>query len=208
MTESDKGNKGPGDFSGPLICGVDEAGRGPLAGPVVAAAVIISDDLDTADIKDSKKLSPGGRESIKDRILKSSSFWGIGVIGPETVDDINILQATFMAMRQAIEQMGAIPNLVLVDGSLEIPGLEIPQRAIIKGDSKELAISAASILAKTYRDELMIRMEDRFPGYGFSRHKGYPTKDHITRLEKLGPSPIHRTSFHPVCNFFGEKPID
>jgi ribonuclease HII len=187
---------------------VDEAGRGPLAGPVVAAAVILADDLETTGIDDSKKLSPANRNIIRERIMSSSSLWGVAAIGPETVDEINILQATFMAMRQAVRNLGVQPDLVLVDGRFEIPELKIPQQAIIRGDCRELTIAAASIMAKTYRDELMTRMEKRFPGYGFSRHKGYPTKEHITRLVKLGPCPIHRLSFRPLCNFFGEKPLN
>lgn len=194
---------GPGNLSGPLICGVDEAGRGPLAGPVVAAAVILAGDLDREGIKDSKRLSPSEREKIRIRIEKSSSKWAVGVVGPEIVDEINILQATFLAMREAVGKLRIIPDMVLVDGRFEIPALEYRQKAIIKGDSKEVSIAAASILAKTHRDRLMIGMAEKFPGYGFSRHKGYPTREHIANLEKLGPCPIHRRSFRPVCSFFG-----
>jgi ribonuclease HII len=201
-------NSRPGNLSGPLICGVDEAGRGPLAGPVVAAAVILSADLDKDGIKDSKKLSPSERETLKNRIESSSSKWAVGVVGPETVDEINILQATFLAMRKAVKKLSIAPDLVLVDGRFEIPKLNIRQRAVIKGDSREISIAAASILAKTHRDRLMIGIEKKFPGYGFSRHKGYPTKDHIAKLEKLGPCPVHRKSFRPICNFFSDKSIN
>ena len=128
--------------------------------------------------------------------------------GPEVVDRMNILQATFIAMRKAIMELGIRPDMILVDGSLKIPGLNLSQRAIVRGDSSEKAIAAASILAKTYRDDLMVRMEKRYPGYGFSRHKGYPTKEHISILERLGPCPIHRRSFQPVCNFISEKPLN
>jgi ribonuclease HII len=193
---------------GPLVCGVDESGRGPLAGPVVAAAVIISDDLDCEGIADSKALTSTRREVLKDRIEKSSSVWALGVVGPETVDEINILQATFMAMRQAISKLKKKPDIVLVDGQFTIPDCMIRQEAIIKGDTKELSIAAASIMAKTHRDRLMKQMENDYPGYGFSKHKGYPTKEHIRRLEKLGPCPIHRKSFQPVCNFFGKKTLN
>jgi ribonuclease HII len=201
-------NSRPGNLSGPLICGVDEAGRGPLAGPVVAAAVILSADLDKEGIKDSKKLSPSERETLKDRIESSSSKWAVGVVGPETVDEINILQATFLAMRKAVKKLSIAPDLVLVDGRFVIPELDFRQRAVIRGDSREISIAAASILAKTHRDRLMIGIEKKFPGYGFSRHKGYPTKDHIAKLEKLGPCPVHRKSFRPVCNFFGNKSLN
>ena len=185
-----------------MICGVDEAGRGPLAGPVVAAAVIPSMDLEVDGIRDSKLLSPSQRVTIRNRIKDSSSLWAVGVVGPETVDKINILQATFLAMRTAIKKLRITPDFVLVDGKFEIPDLEIKQKAIIKGDAREIAISAASIMAKTYRDELMSQLEEQYPGYGFSKHKGYPTREHIKRLEKLGPCPAHRKSFQPVRNFF------
>jgi len=199
---------GPGELTGPLICGVDEAGRGPLAGPVVAAAVILSNDLDTEGIKDSKKLSPHERESLKERIEASSTKWALGVVGPEIVDDINILQATFLAMRRAVMKLDIKPDMVLVDGRFEIPDLDIEQTAIVKGDSLEISIAAASILAKTHRDKLMVGLGEKFPGYGFSRHKGYPTREHIARLEILGPCPVHRKSFRPVCNFFSNKSIN
>ncbi|UCE68114.1 MAG: ribonuclease HII, partial [Candidatus Zixiibacteriota bacterium] len=192
----------PGDFAGPLICGVDEAGRGPLAGPVVAAAVILSADLDVTGIGDSKTLTPRRREFLRKRIEGSSTRWALGVVGPETVDEINIFQATFLAMRRAVGKLRIKPDFIMVDGRFEIPNLDIRQKAVVKGDSKELSIAAASILAKTHRDMMMNRLEKRYPGYGFSRHKGYPTKEHIFNLEKLGPCPIHRKSFRPVCNFF------
>lgn len=202
MTESNKGFQRPGEFSGPLICGVDEAGRGPLAGPVVAAAVIPSNDLDITGIRDSKTLTASRRESLRERIENSSTQWALGVVGPEIVDKINILQATFLAMRMAVGKLKIKPDLVVVDGRFEIPKIDIRQKAVVKGDSKELSIAAASILAKTHRDMLMSRLEKRYPGYGFSKHKGYPTKEHISNLEKLGPCPIHRKSFRPVRNFF------
>jgi len=175
---------------------------------VVAAAVILADDLDVEGIKDSKKLSASEREKLKNRIENSSSRWAVGVVGPEIVDEINILQATFLAMRRAVKELSASPDLVLVDGRFEIPELGYRQRAVIRGDSKEIPIAAASILAKTYRDMLMAGIEVKFPGYGFSRHKGYPTREHIAKLEKLGPCPAHRKSFRPVCNFISKKTLN
>ena len=175
---------------------------------MVAAAVILADDLDVEGIKDSKKLSASEREKLKNRIENSSSRWAVGVVGPEIVDEINILQATFLAMRRAVKELSASPDLVLVDGRFEIPELGYRQRAVIRGDSKEIPIAAASILAKTYRDMLMAGIEVKFPGYGFSRHKGYPTREHIAKLEKLGPCPAHRKSFRPVCNFISKKTLN
>jgi len=189
----------------PLICGVDEAGRGPLAGPVVAAAVILPGNFDYSGIADSKKLSPAQREIQRERIINSARAWGIGIVEHDIIDKINILQASLLAMKMAVDNMRMAPGMVLVDGNFVIPGLEIPQKAIIRGDSTEPSIGAASILAKTARDELMMDLDFRYPGYGFARHKGYPTKEHIERLNRLGPSPIHRRSFHPVCRMVEEK---
>jgi len=190
------------NFSGPLICGVDEAGRGPLAGPVVAAAVIFSDNFDTNGIRDSKSLTPAQRQKQKQRILASPCLWGIGVVGHEIIDEINILQATFMAMTRALDALGVAPEIALVDGCHRIPNLPFEQSAIIDGDAIEPCISAASILAKTYRDELMIKYSEQFPEYGFERHKGYATPAHVAKLTQHGPCPIHRKSFNPVSTFF------
>ncbi len=195
---------GLGDFAGPLVCGVDEAGRGPLAGPVVAAAVILADGFDTAGIRDSKLLSPAKREMQKNRIIKSMSPWGIGIVDPDVVDRINILQASLLAMKKAIENLPVFPDIILVDGRFEIPDLGIRQRAIVNGDESETVISAASILAKTYRDEIMAGLDREYPGYGFGKHKGYPTREHIYHLSKLGPCPVHRKSFRPVSKFFSD----
>lgn len=195
---------GLGEFAGPLICGVDEAGRGPLAGPVVAAAVVLADDFDTTGIHDSKMLSPARREIQRNRIIQSSSLWGIGIVDHAVVDRINVLQASLLAMKKAIENLPVAPDIILVDGRFEIPDLEFRQRAIINGDESELAISAASILAKTSRDEIMIGLDREYPGYGFKKHKGYPTRDHIANLNKLGPCPVHRKSFRPVLRFSGD----
>jgi ribonuclease HII len=208
LIDFNKGIQRPGTFAGPLICGVDESGRGPLAGPVVAAAVIPGNDLKFKIIKDSKQLSSTRREKFRDLICSSSTKWAIGVVEPEIVDKINILQATFLAMRKAIGSLEIKPDMVLVDGQFIIPDFGIEQKAIIKGDTKELSIAAASILAKTHRDLLMDRLEEKYPGYGFSRHKGYGTEEHIRMLEKLGPCPVHRKSFRPVCNFFSNKSLN
>jgi ribonuclease HII len=185
-----------------LICGVDEAGRGPLAGPVVAAAVILSPEFTIEGIDDSKRLKPAQREFQRDRIINSSCLWGIGVVEPEIVDKINILQATFLAMRQAIAALKIEPELVLVDGRMKIPDLSYEQRAIIGGDGSEACIAAASILAKTHRDALMCKFAEQYPEYGFAKHKGYGTQEHIANIMRLGPCPIHRKSFYPVSTYF------
>lgn len=203
ITLDNRLNLRPGGlFAGPLICGVDEAGRGPLAGPVVAAAVILADTFETEGLDDSKRLSPAKREIQRARIVGSSCFWGIGVVEPEKIDKINILQASFMAMRLAIDSMGIEPRIVYVDGHLRIPGLTIPQEPLIRGDALKPCISAASILAKTFRDEIMIKYAIEYPQYGFERHKGYPTPGHLAMLKRHGPCPIHRKSFYPVTLFF------
>jgi ribonuclease HII len=190
------------DFSAPLICGVDEAGRGPLAGPVVAAAVILCSGFEIDGLDDSKRLTPGRREFQRERLIASHCLWGIGVVDHETIDEINILQATFLAMRRAIHSLGIQPDTVLVDGNHAIPELGLRQKAIINGDHLEPCISAASILAKTHRDEIMRLQAERFPAYGFEKHKGYATAEHLTRLFQHGPCPIHRKSFHPVATLF------
>ena len=204
MTVSRGKNFGLGDFAGPLICGVDEAGRGTLAGPVVAAAVILADDFDTVGIHDSKMLPPAKRERQKNRILQSSSLWGMGIVEPDIVDRINVLQASLLAMKRAIENLPVAPDIILVDGRYEIPDLETRQRAIINGDESEAVISAASILAKTYRDEIMSGLDREYQGYGFGKHKGYATREHIACLDRLGPCPVHRKSFRPVSRFFSD----
>jgi ribonuclease HII len=195
-------NCGLGEFAGPLICGVDEAGRGPLAGPVVAAAVILADDFDTAGIHDSKTLSPVRRAVQRKRIIQSQSLWGIGIVNHAMVDRINVLQASLLAMKKAVENLPVTPEIILVDGRFEIPDLGIRQKTIVDGDESEAAISAASILAKTSRDEIMIVLDGKYPEYGFRKHKGYPTKEHIANLNRLGPCPVHRRSFRPVLRFF------
>ncbi len=173
-----------------------------MAGPVVAAAVILCPDFNCEGLDDSKRLTPAKREIQRDRIMNSSCHWGIGIVDPETVDKINILQATFLAMRQAVAALDKKPDLVLVDGHMRIPELPIAQRAIIGGDGIEACIAAASILAKTYRDDLMRKMAQEYPEYGFEKHKGYATEEHIANLMRLGPCPIHRKSFYPVSTYF------
>ncbi len=204
MTVNGGEDFGLGGFAGPLVCGVDEAGRGPLAGPVVAAAVILAEDFDTAGIQDSKLLSPAKREMQKNRIINSMCPWGVGIVDPDVVDRINVLQASLVAMKKAIENLPVAPDIVLVDGRFEIPDLGIRQRAIINGDETEAVISAASILAKTYRDEIMAGLDREYPGYGFGKHKGYPTREHIVLLNRLGPCPVHRRSFRPVSEYLNQ----
>ena len=176
------------------ICGIDEAGRGPLAGPVVAGAVILPKDCEILYLNDSKKLSAKKREVLYDEIMEKAVAVGIGMASPARIDEINILQATYEAMRSAIAQLGVIPDIILND-AVTIPQVTIPQVPIIKGDAKSVSIAAASILAKVTRDRLMVQYDEVLPGYGFGQNKGYGSKEHIQALQKLGPTPIHRQSF-------------
>ena len=180
------------------ICGVDEVGRGPLAGPVVAGAVILPKDELILYLNDSKKLSEKKRELLYDEIMEKAVATGIGMVSPERIDEINILQATYEAMRQAIEQLNVKPDILLND-AVTIPQVEIKQVPIIKGDAKSISIAAASIIAKVTRDRLMKEYDNILPGYDFASNKGYGTKAHIEGLKKLGPSPIHRKTF--IKNF-------
>lgn len=180
------------------IAGVDEAGRGPLAGPVVAGAVILKDFKFKERIDDSKKLSAKKREKAYREIFKKSIV-GIGIVDEKTIDDINIYQATKKAMQLAVANLGIRPDYVIVDGKMKIT-TKCPLRCIVSGDSKSLSIAAASIVAKVTRDRLMVEYDLVYPQYGFARHKGYGTKSHIEALNNHGPSPIHRNSFHPVKN--------
>lgn len=181
-----------------LVAGVDEVGRGPLAGPVVAVAVILNREFEDPGVHDSKQLSPSERITIFPAIATQSVTWGVGLVAPAEIDRINILQATFLAMRRALDQMTISPDAVLVDGKALIPDLVCPQRAIIRGDSESISIGAASILAKEIRDRIMEEYDEMHPGYGFAHHKGYATPEHHEALDRLGPSPIHRRSFAPV----------
>lgn len=180
------------------ICGIDEVGRGPLAGPVVASAVILPKDCDILYINDSKKLSEKKREMLYDEIMEKAVTVGIGIVGPERIDEINILQATYEAMREAISKLSVQPDLLLND-AVKIPGVTLPQVSIIKGDAKSASIGAASIIAKVTRDRMMVEYDSIFPEYGFAANKGYGTAVHIEALKELGPTPIHRRSF--ISNF-------
>lgn len=184
------------------ICGIDEAGRGPLAGPVVAAAVVLPKDCRILYLNDSKKLSEKKRNLLFDQIKEKAVAWGIGTVSPGRIDQINILQATYEAMRQAVEQLGVIPDILLND-AVTIPGLDMMQVPIVKGDAKSVSIAAASILAKVTRDRMMEEYDKMYPAYGFGKHKGYGTAAHIEALRSHGPCPIHRRTF--VKNFHLEE---
>lgn len=181
-----------------VICGIDEAGRGPLAGPVVAGAVVFPADTDITGINDSKKLTEKKREELYDLIMEKAVSVGIGMASPQRIDEINILQATYEAMREAISKLSVTPDLLLND-AVTIPELPMKQVAIVKGDAKSVSIGAASIIAKVTRDRLMYEYDKVMPEYGFAKHKGYGTKEHIEAIKKYGPSPIHRTTF--IKNF-------
>lgn len=179
-----------------LVCGIDEAGRGPLAGPVVAGAVILPADCRILYLNDSKKLSEKRREELFLKIKEKAVSWAVGIASPEEIDEINILQATYRAMRQAVGQLNPAPGVLLND-AVTIPELpeSLTQVPIIKGDAKSVSIAAASILAKVTRDHMMIEYDKIYPEYGFARHKGYGTAVHISALKEYGPCPIHRRSF-------------
>lgn len=182
--------------SGP-IAGVDEAGRGPLAGPVVAAAVVLNPRRPIAGLADSKTLSAARREALAEAIRERATAWSVAVVEPADIDRLNILHATFRAMREALEALGLDPVLVRIDGN-GAPDLPWPVQTVIGGDRLDRAISAASILAKVHRDALMVALHEQWPDYGFDRHKGYPTAAHLAALERHGPCPAHRRSFRPV----------
>lgn len=177
-----------------LICGIDEVGRGPLAGPVVAGAVILPKNCEILYLNDSKQLSAEKREQLYDVILEHAVAVGIGIVSSQRIDEINILQATYEAMRQAIEKLNPQPAVLLND-AVRIPQVAIQQVPIIKGDAKSVSIAAASIVAKVTRDRMMEQYEEVFPGYGFARNKGYGSKEHIEALQTMGPTAIHRRSF-------------
>ncbi len=177
-----------------LICGIDEAGRGPLAGPVAAGACILPIDHDILYLNDSKKLSAKKRDLLFDVVKEEALAWQVAMGSPARIDEINILQATYEAMRNAVAGLGVTPDAVVAD-AVTIPGLSVPQAAVIKGDAKCLSIAAASILAKVTRDRLMEQYDAQYPEYGFAGHKGYGTAQHIAALKEFGPCPIHRRSF-------------
>lgn len=179
------------------IAGVDEAGRGPLAGPVIAAAVILNPDYPIKGLMDSKQLTEKARDNLFAIIQECSLAWSIGRAEVEEIDHLNILQASLLAMQRAVNSLPMVPHLALVDGN-QMPKLSCPAQTIIRGDESEPAISAASILAKVTRDREMLILDKQFPEYGFAKHKGYATKAHFDLLEKYGPCPIHRRSFEPV----------
>ena len=194
---------------GTLIAGVDEAGRGPLAGPVVAAAVVLPPAPVLPGLADSKTLAAPRRAELADRIRAEALGWALGQADPAEVDRLNVLQATLLAMRRALAGLAAlriVPDLALVDGNRRPAGLPFPARAVVRGDALEPAISAASILAKVYRDREMERLGRRWPRYGFAGHKGYPTPVHLERLRRFGPCPIHRRTFGPVRRLGGSAP--
>lgn len=180
-----------------IVCGVDEAGRGPLAGPVVSGAVILDPNNPIEGLADSKKLSKKKREALCDLILERALSVGVGIASAKEIDEINILQASLLSMRRAVSNLSIEPTLALVDGNQD-PQLPCETITIIKGDAKEAAISAASIVAKVHRDRLMARLDQLYPKYLFAQHAGYPTKLHMTLLAEHGPCPEHRQSFAPV----------
>lgn len=188
------------------IAGVDEAGMSPLAGPVVAAAVILPVNAKIPEVDDSKKLDAATRERLAPLIKERAICWGVGVVTPSEIDEINIYRAGLLAMRRAVEALAPCPEALLIDAR-RLKELPIRQEAIIKGDTKSLSIAAASILAKTTRDATMAAYDAQFPGYGFARHKGYPVKEHYEALERLGACEIHRRSFAPVRKVLGLEPL-
>ena len=184
------------------LCGIDEAGRGPLAGPVVAGAVILPGDCEILYLNDSKKLTEKRRELLYDEIMEKAVAVGVGVVGPERIDGINILQATYEAMRMAVANLSVSPDLLLND-AVTIPLVEIPQVPIVKGDAKSVSIAAASVIAKVTRDRMMAEYDKIFPGYGFASNKGYGSAAHIAALKAYGPCAIHSRSF--IRNFTAEE---
>jgi ribonuclease HII len=193
-----------------LTAGVDEAGRGPLAGPVVAAAVILDPARPVDGLRDSKRLTPLRRARLAEQIRACALTWGLGAADPAEIDRLNILEATHVAMARAVAALTRRPELVLVDGN-RAPSIGLVTRAVVRGDATVASISAASILAKVARDEFMIALAARYPGYGFEVHKGYPTAEHRSALARLGPTDIHRVSFAPVreavCNHMNRQSL-
>jgi len=192
--------------AGTILAGVDEAGRGPLAGPVVAAAVVLSAAHPIDGLADSKTLSASRREALAGQVRARAAAWALGLASVEEIDRLNILQATLLAMQRAVQGLSIMPGLVLVDGN-RAPRLACPVRTVVRGDSLIQCISAASILAKVARDAILLDLDAQYPGYGFAVHKGYPTVAHQRALEALGPSPVHRRSFAPVRRLLDDKNI-
>lgn len=183
-----------------FVAGVDEAGRGPLAGPVVSAAVILKKNTIIKNLNDSKKLNPKIRYSVYREIIKKCVDWQTGIVNHRTVDRINILEATKLSMKIAVEKLNVKPQLVLIDGNHSV-NIKITQKTIVKGDSKSASIAAASVIAKVTRDNLMKKYSLKFPNYGFAKHKGYGTKYHLEAIKTFGPCEIHRKSFEPIKNY-------
>jgi ribonuclease HII len=188
-----------------VVCGIDEAGRGPLAGPVCAAAVVLPADFSVEGVDDSKKLTPKKREALFGEIEQAAAAYGIGFATEQEIDEINILQATFLAMKRAFEKISPVPGLALVDGN-RTPPLGVPTRTVVRGDSLSLSIAAASILAKVSRDRLMTEIDSIYPQYGFAVHKGYGTALHVAMLKKYGPCPVHRKTF--LKKILGENGVE
>ncbi len=182
------------------ICGVDEAGRGPLAGPVVAAALILPAGVTIPGCTDSKKLTAEAREDVFDEIVELGLICAVGVVDSQSIDQMNILKASLMAMRKAVMELSRTPDIILVDGNYPIPRIPQPQYAIISGDSRCQSIAAASIIAKVTRDRIMDKYDRLYPKFSFAKHKGYPTPEHLEELRKHGPCDIHRKSFKPVAD--------
>lgn len=180
------------------VAGVDEVGMGPLAGPVVAAAVVLPDEPELPGLNDSKKLAPTTRERLADAIRRQAIDWAVGEVWPEEIDRLNIYQAGLLSMRRAVEGLSRNPDHVLVDARV-IPGIRAPQTPLVHGDARDACIAAASIVAKVHRDAIMLRLDARYPTYGFARNKGYPTPQHIEALNRAGASAVHRRSFAPVA---------
>ena len=176
------------------VCGIDEAGRGPLAGPVFAAAVILPDDLGDLGINDSKKLSEKKRDALFDIIKEKAVAWSVGSASEQEIDEINILNATFLAMKRAVEGLSVKPDIALVDGNRK-PDTGIEEMTLVKGDAKSISIAAASILAKVSRDRFLLELDEKYPEYQFKKHKGYPTALHYEMIKEHGISPVHRLSF-------------
>lgn len=187
------------------VAGVDEAGMSPLAGPVVAGAVILAPGLRIAGVDDSKKLDARTRERLALEIKQRAIAWGVGLVEPDEIDRINIYRAGLLAMRRAVEALSPAPEALLIDAR-RLPELDLPQQAIVRGDALSFSIAAASIVAKTTRDAIMVALDARYPGYGFAKHKGYPVREHVEALGRLGVCPIHRRSFAPVREALGQAP--
>lgn len=186
-------------FYGEMLAGIDEAGRGPLAGPVVAGAVILPKDCSILYLNDSKQVSASRREELFNEIQEKAVACAVGIVSPQRIDEINILQATYEAMHQAVEGLKVVPDLLLVD-AVTIPAMPMKQVGIVKGDAKSVSIAAASILAKVTRDRMMVEYDSLYPEYGFAKHKGYGSKMHIEAIQEYGPCPIHRRTF--IKNFY------